>query len=39
MAPELFQKRAYSHKIDVFAFGSLLWEIFSREVPYEGQDP
>ena len=39
MAPELFQKRSYSHKIDVFAFGTLLWEIFAREIPFEGQDP
>jgi hypothetical protein len=36
MAPELFQKKAYSYKIDTFAFGTLLWEIFKREVPYEG---
>lgn len=39
MAPELFQKRAYDHKVDVFAFGSLLWEIINREVPYDGLDP
>lgn len=36
MAPELFMKKAYNHKIDVFAFGSLLYEILEREVPYEG---
>ena len=36
MAPELFQKKAYNNKIDIFAFGTLLWEIFKREVPYEG---
>ena len=38
MAPELFQKRSYSHKVDVFAFGTLLWEIFAREIPFEGQE-
>lgn len=39
MAPELFQKRQYDDKVDVFAFGTLLWEIFNREVPYDGLDP
>lgn len=39
MAPELFQKRTYDEKVDVFAFGSLLWECVAREVPYDGLDP
>lgn len=39
MAPELFQKRQYDEKVDVFAFGTLLWEITQREVPYDGLDP
>ena len=39
MAPELFQKRQYDEKVDVFAFGTLLWEIMNREVPYDGLDP
>ena len=39
MAPELFQKRAYDQSVDVFAFGCLLWETLSREVPYDGLDP
>lgn len=39
MAPEIFQKRAYDEKIDVFAFGTLLWELFSRRVPFEGLEP
>lgn len=39
MAPELYQKKAYDHKVDVFAFGTLLWEIFAREVPFEGLEP
>ena len=38
MAPELFQKRSYDEKVDVFAFGSLLWELVAREVPYDGLD-
>ena len=39
MAPELFQKRQYDEKVDVFAFGTLLWEVMCREVPYDGLDP
>ena len=39
MAPELFLKRKYDLSVDVFAFGSLLWEIINREVPYDGLDP
>lgn len=25
--------------MDVFAFGTLVWEIMNREVPYDGLDP
>lgn len=39
MAPELFQKRAYDHTVDIFAFGCLLWEIICRQVPQDGLDP
>ena len=39
MAPELFQKKSYDKKVDVFAFGTLLWEIFARKVPFEGLEP
>lgn len=39
MAPELYQKRQYDERVDVFAFGTLAWEIMSREVPYDGLDP
>lgn len=39
MAPELFQKKAYDKKIDVWAFGTLLWEVFARKVPFEGLEP
>jgi serine/threonine protein kinase len=38
MAAELFQKRQYNEKVDIFAFGCLLWEIINREVPYDGLD-
>lgn len=43
MAPELFAKRvklnnikAYDKGVDLFAFGTLLWEIFAREIPWDG---
>lgn len=39
MAPELFQKRQYDESVDIFAFGTLLWELVNREVPYDGLDP
>ena len=39
MSPELYQKRAYDESVDVFAYGTLLWELVSREVPYDGLDP
>ena len=39
MAPELFQKRQYDETIDVFAFGTMLWELMAREVPFDGLDP
>ena len=38
MAPELFQKKHYDEKVDIFAFGTLLWELVQREVPYDGLD-
>ena len=28
MALELFEKSAYDNKIDVFAYGTVLWEIY-----------
>ena len=39
MAPELFQKRQYDEKVDVFAFGTLVWELVWREVPLDGFEP
>ena len=38
MAPELFLKKSYSEKVDVFAFGTLLWELSTRMIPYDGWD-
>lgn len=34
MAPEVLKKNKYSEKADVYAFGILLYEIFSGNKPY-----
>ena len=34
MAPELFERKYYDEKVDVFAFGTVVWEIYSQKVPY-----
>ncbi len=34
MAPELFERKYYDEKVDVFAFGTVLWEIYSQKIPY-----
>lgn len=39
MAPELFRKQAYDEAVDVYAFGTLLWEVVTRQVPFDGIDP
>lgn len=39
LAPEVFRKQVYSHKIDVFAFGVLSWETLTETVPFDGLDP
>ncbi|GMH38101.1 hypothetical protein BSKO_05985 [Bryopsis sp. KO-2023] len=36
MAPELLTKSPYNEKVDVYAFGILLNEMVSRQVPFEG---
>jgi len=39
MAPELFAKRRYSEMVDVFAFGTMIWEVASTEIPHANMDP
>ncbi|KAL4172009.1 hypothetical protein KRP22_007185 [Phytophthora ramorum] len=38
MPPELLSGQPFSKSVDVFMFGILLWEIFSRDVPFRGYD-
>ncbi|KYQ93012.1 RGS domain-containing protein [Tieghemostelium lacteum] len=35
MAPEIFTSKRYTEKVDVYSFGIILWEIFTRKAPYE----
>ena len=34
MAPELFERKYYDDKVDVFAFGTVVWEIYTQKIPY-----
>ena len=34
MAPELYGRKFYDEKVDVFAFGTLIWELYSQKIPY-----
>ena len=37
MAPELFEESVYSKASDVYAYGIVLWEIVSREIPFKNK--
>jgi len=39
MAPELFAKKRYNEMVDVFAFGTMVWEVASTEIPHANMDP
>jgi len=39
MAPEIFRQQRYTEKIDVFAFGILLWEAMAQDIPFANLDP
>jgi len=38
MAPELFAKRKYDETVDVFAFGTMIWEVAAKEIPHANLD-
>lgn len=37
MAPEIFESNHYSEKVDVYAFGILLWEMLTESIPFKGK--
>jgi len=38
-APEIFRKFPHSEKSEVFSFGVILWELITRKIPYQHQEP
>jgi serine/threonine protein kinase len=38
MAPELLQDLPYSFPVDVYAYGMILYEMYTETVPFSGQD-
>ncbi|CAK9033269.1 Glutamine synthetase leaf isozyme [Durusdinium trenchii] len=36
-APEIVKLEQYDEKVDVYSFGIVMWELISREEPYQGQ--
>lgn len=39
MAPELLRDKPFGKASDVYAFGMCLWEMFTREIPFDGWTP
>jgi serine/threonine protein kinase len=39
MAPEVLANEKYAEPADVYSCGIILWELLSRECPYEGMEP
>ncbi len=35
LAPEVIQRKSYNHKADVYAFGIILWELITRQHPFD----
>ncbi|KAM0944674.1 putative protein kinase TKL-Pl-4 family [Dioscorea sansibarensis] len=39
MAPEMIKNKPYGHKVDVYSFGLVLWEMVTGTMPYEEMMP
>jgi len=39
MAPEIFKNKKYTEKVDVFAYGTMLWEAMAVDIPFANFDP
>jgi len=39
MAPEIFRNQKYTETVDVWAFGTMLWESLAVDIPYANLDP
>ena len=39
MAPEVLCSEDYAEPADVFSFGIILWEMLTKECPYDGMTP
>eukprot|EP00300_Choanocystis_sp_HF-7_P015860 c19203_g1_i4.p2 GENE.c19203_g1_i4~~c19203_g1_i4.p2 ORF type:complete len:208 (+),score=38.85 c19203_g1_i4:427-1050(+) len=39
MAPEVLRNSPYDFKADVYSFAIVLWEMATRQVPYDGMNP
>lgn len=39
MAPEVVKGTNYNEKVDVYSYGMVLFEVISRELPFEDEDP
>ncbi|CDW51891.1 Pkinase Tyr domain containing protein [Trichuris trichiura] len=39
MAPEVIRNEPCSDKVDVWSYGVVLWELLTREIPYQEVDP
>eukprot|EP00850_Spirogloea_muscicola_P001579 SM000006S19344 [mRNA] locus=s6:214523:219235:+ [translate_table: standard] len=39
MAPEVLEHCPYDHRVDVYSFGIMIWEILTGDIPYAGLTP